>query len=254
MVLMPVFISIDKTTWEIQHCPDCYNSFRLPIFEYPHCGKKHNRLYPGVTGLLWSKCSCGRFIPCASISKRKKLTPYCPKCNKPLAASNIKSLTIQVIGGNSSGKTAFISSFQHLYLSTAKKNWSGIIKTSPEDEFNVLEDMFSRGYTTKSSGDEVRAYYIIHESDSDSDDGLVFYDVPDEVILSEQYEKNPLNFGYCDGIAVIIDPLCVGTVRKECESVNGSSSTIGYSSDSAEDIIVHFIAKYSEIAGRSAKK
>ena len=254
LLLMPLFNLADKASWMTQHCPKCYATFKLPVFECPHCGTKHTKLYPGRCGLLFAKCNCGHFIPCASASKRKDLKSYCPKCDYALAGSNIKALTVQVIGGNSSGKTAFIAAFQHQYVEAIENSGIRNVSTSPADAFKELEMMYHSGRTTKSPSDEVRAYYILHGSKGSSDDGIVIYDVPDEVILSEQYERNPLNFAYSDGIIIIIDPLSVRSVRKECEATTGSASTNGFSDDSTEDIVVHFINKYSEVAGRMARR
>ena len=252
LVIMPLCNLADKASWMTQHCPKCYSTFKLPVFECPHCGAKHKKLYPGSCGLLFAKCTCGHFIPCASASKRKELKSYCPKCDFALAGSNIKALTVQVIGGNSSGKTAFIAAFQHQYVEAIKNSGVRDVSTFPADDFNELEGMYHSGRTATS--DEVRAYYILHGSTGSADDGIVIYDVPDEVILSEQYERNPLNFAYSDGIIIIIDPLSVRSVRKECEATTGSASTNGFSDDSTEDIIVHFINKYSEVAGRMARR
>ena len=254
LVAMPLFNLVDKFSWLTQHCPKCYSAFKLPVFECPHCGRRYTKLYPGRSGLLWAKCSCGQFIPCASMSKRKRLKSYCPKCNHPLAGSSIKALTVQIIGGNSSGKTAFIAAFQHQYVEAIKTAGIRSVITAPEDDFGALERMYHSGKTEKSSSNEVHTYYILHGSRGSSDDGIVIYDVPDEIILSEQYERNPLNFAYSDGIIIIVDPLSVRSVRKECEETAGIASVSGYSSDSVEDIIVHFINKYSEVTGRMARK
>lgn len=254
LLLMPLFNLADKASWMTQHCPKCYATFKLPVFECPHCGTKHTRLYPGRCGLLYAKCTCGHFIPCASASKRKDLKSYCPKCDHTLAGSNIKALTVQVIGGNSSGKTSFIAAFQHQYVEAVENSGIRNVLTSPEDDFEELEKIYHSGRTVKSPGDEVRTYHILHGNKGSSDDGIVIYDVPDEVILSEQYERNPLNFAYSDGIIIIIDPLSVRSVRKECEATTGLTSTNGFSDDSTEDIIVHFINKYSEVAGRMARR
>ena len=254
LLLMPLFNLADKASWKTQHCPKCYATFKLPVFECPHCGRWHTKLYPGSCGLLFAKCSCGHFIPCASASKRKDLKSYCSRCGNALAGSNIKALSVQVLGGNSSGKTAFIAAFQHQYVEAIENSGIQNVSTSPEDDFKDLERMYHSGRTIKSPSDEVRAYYILHGSKWSSDDGIVIYDVPDEVILSEQYERNPLYFAYSDGIIIIIDPLSVRSVREECESTAGPASTNGFSEDSAEDIIIHFINKYSEVAGRMARR
>lgn len=253
-LLLVVFRHIDKATWVKKHCPNDYASFKLPLFECPHCNELHEKLYPGVKGILFTRCSCGHFLPCSVVSGRNHLRSFCPKCRFELASSNVKDLSIQIIGGNSSGKTAYIAAFQHLYLNSMYYSGTSDIYTSPPEKFNDLEMMFLNGWTKPSSIDEVQTYSFLHKKKGNVDDGLVIYDVPDEIILSEQYERNPLNFGYSDGIIILIDPLSVNTIREESKLSNGISSIDGYSNDSAESIVVHFINKYSEVAGRLAKR
>lgn len=83
---------------------------------------------------------------------------------------------------------------------------------------------------------------------------MIFNDIPDEVLLSEEYEKSPLNFGYTDGIIIIIDPLSVASLRNECIRQGDTSASSGFSTDNCEAIIVDFINKFSEIVGRPARK
>lgn len=253
LILMPLFKLADRFSLVTQHCPNCYATFKLPAFECPHCGKQHSNLFPGRCGLLFARCTCGHFIPCASLSKRKKLKSYCPKCGHPLAGPNLKALTIQVVGGTSSGKTAYIAAFQHQYVETVQNLGVRKVSTSPEDDFRDLERMYRSGKTDMPSP-KVRTYYILHDSKGSSDDCIVIYDVPGKIILNEQYERNPLNFAYSDGIVIIIDPLSVRSVREECEKTTGPASTNGFSENSPEDVLVQFINKYSEVAGRAAKK
>lgn len=254
IVLMPFFKLVDKAFWKVQHCPNCYTTFKLPVFECPNCGAKHSMLYPGKSGLLFAKCTCGHFVPCSSASTRKELKSYCPKCNHALAGSNVKALTIQVIGADSSGKTAFIAAFHHQYVEATKSTGVSNILTFPEESFKELERMYVTGKTEKSPSDEVIAYSIIHRSKRRSDDGIVIYDVPDEILLSEQYKKSPINFAYSDGIIVLLDPLSVRTVKEQCETLIGTNNIGRYSNDSADDIVVHFLKKYSEVTGRLAKR
>ncbi len=254
LVLMPLFYLADQASRMTQHCPKCYLTFRIPVFACPYCGTKHTKLHPGRCGLLFAKCTCGHFIPCTSASKRKELKSYCPKCGYALAGSNINALTVQAIGGNSSGKTAFIAAFQHQYVEAIERSGIRSVSTSPADDFQELERTYQSGRTAKSPIDEVRAYYIIHGGKGSADDGIVIYDIPDEIILSEQYERNPMHFAYSDGIIIMIDPLSVRSVRKECEAIAGSDSTHGFSEDSAEDVVINFINKYSEVTGRTGGK
>lgn len=251
-ILIPVFRIMDATMRVEQHCPYCYNTFKLPHFKCPHCGKIHEQLIPARSGLLFARCSCEHFLSCTVLSKRDRLDSVCPKCNRDLAASNAKEFSIQVIGGDSAGKTAFISAFQHIYQDSINMEKCAI-HGEPKDAFDRVEAMFRNGYTKPSSPSEVIPYTLVHQSGSSAGQSLVFYDIPDEVLLSEEYERNPLNFGFSNGIVVIIDPLSVQSVRNECGKLDVGSVS-GYSRDTSESIVIHFITKFSEISGRAAKK
>lgn len=251
-ILIPVFRFMDAAMRVEQHCPYCYNTFKLPRFKCPHCGEIHEQLVPARSGLLFARCSCGHFLPCAVLSKRDRLDPVCPKCDRDLAVSNAKEFSIQVIGGDSAGKTAFISAFQHLYRDSIDMEKCAI-HGEPKDTFDSIEAMFRNGCTEPSSPSEVIPYTLVHQLGLSAGQSLVFYDIPDEVLLSEEYERNPLNFGFSDGIVVIIDPLSVQSVRNECGKLDAGSVS-GSSQDNSESIVIHFITKFSEISGRAARK
>lgn len=253
-LFIPVFRVIDRTLRVEQHCPHCYTAFRLPYFRCPHCGEVHKNLIPGRCGILFAKCSCGHFISSSVLSHRSKLVGVCPKCEMDLAASNAKQFFIQIIGGNSSGKTAFSAAFQHQYLNLSQGNEVYKVFGEPRDIFEVLERMYRNGVTESSSASEISSYSYVHQLRGTAAHSLIFYDIPDEVLLSDEYEKSPLNFGYTDGIIIVIDPLSVASLRNECVRQGEISATSGYSTDNCESIIVDFINKFSEIAGRSARR
>ena len=117
-----------------------------------------------------------------------------------------------------------------------------------------MEGMYTNGVTDPSSPSEVSSYNYVHHLKGAAAHSLIFYDIPDEVLLSEEYEKSPLNFGYTDGIIIIIDPLSVASLRNECVRQGDISASSDFSNDDSEAIIVDFINKFSEIAGRSARK
>lgn len=251
-LVMPLMRMFDGAMRTEQHCPHCYNTFNLPYFRCPYCGEIHEQLIPAKSGLFFARCVCHHFLPSSVISQRNKLTAVCPKCKEDLAAANAKQFSIQVIGGNSSGKTAFIAAFEHLYRNNIDMS-ECVVRCEPEKAFEDVDIMFTNGYTEPSSPSEVTTYTLVHQIDGTMDQSLVFYDIPDELLLNEEYERNPLNFGYSDGIVVIVDPLSVASVRKECEK-NNPDAIRGASEDDPESIVIHFISKFSEIAGRSARK
>jgi hypothetical protein len=253
-VLMPIWQLADRAARIEQHCPHCYNTFVLPGFRCPYCGVVHEQLIPSRCGVLFARCECGRFLPSTSFVGRANLDAVCPKCGGDLVATNARQFSIQLIGGNASGKTAFLAAFQHIYLENGVGAKELSIHGEPHDDFAKFEGMFKSGVTEPSSSAVAMTYNLVHRFGRDSKHNLVFYDIPDEVVMSGAYERNPLNFGYSDGIIVIIDPLSVPSVRDACMRAGDLKAVENCSKDDVEAIIVRFIHQFSEIVGRSARK
>jgi hypothetical protein len=114
--------------------------------------------------------------------------------------------------------------------------------------------MYKTGITEPSSATSVSTYNLIHKYKGTPKHNLVIIDIPDEVIMSGVYERNPINFGYSDGVIIILDPLSVASVREECKKSGDIRDVENYSKDDVDALVVRFIQQYSEITGRSAHK
>ena len=254
MLMIPVWRAQDKFSRVEQHCPHCYATFNMPQIRCAKCGHIHNDLSPGRSGVLVARCQCGKLLPAITILGRSRLESVCPKCNEELAATNAKQFSIQLIGGNTSGKTAYLAAFQHIYLNCYDGDSGLKIVGKPTNIFGDLEKSYVSGMTEASSASMAVPYNFVHIKDGLDQNNLVIYDIPDEVILSGEYEKNPLNFGYSDGIIILIDPLSISSVRHKVNNDVGADALVGYSQDDPDNLIVQFIHHFSQIVGRSAKR
>ena len=255
MLLLPVWKLTDHSMRVEQHCPHCFATFRLPSYTCPQCGRVHDDLVPGITGLMYARCQCGMFLPATIALGKDKLPACCPSCKHELAASNVREFSILLTGGNTSGKTAYLSAFQHVYRETVNHliNGCSVIGT-PKEVFDNLEHMFLSGQTIPSSQITVETYSYIHTLDDESQHNMVIYDIPDEVLLSENYERNPLNFAYADGFLLMFDPLSEARAREMSEKLGETVKDGQYSNDSVEDIMIAFIQQFSRLASRSSSK
>jgi signal recognition particle receptor subunit beta len=248
-LFIPVSYIIDKTIRKIQYCPHCYETFNLPEFICPSCGRKHKRLVPGSCGVLFVRCRCNRtFLSCVSFTGRSRLVSECPTCSGKLIAANAKHFSVAVVGGNNSGKTAFIAAFSNLYTALSKNKRILTIEGKPDNYFNELNNMFRSGET--SADNESRTYSIIHKHGIMENDNLVLYDTLANYIVSDTFPRSPKYFGFCDGIILIIDPLSVQSVQNELEK-DGNSAVLNYSYDDTEKVIVQFIQHFNTICGLS---
>jgi GTPase SAR1 family protein len=253
-LLIPVWQTADKSARFEQHCPHCYNTFDLPGFICPHCGVIHKQLVPSRCGILTARCECNRFVSSSTFTGRSQLRAVCPKCDGALWTANAKHFSIQLIGGNASGKTAFLAAFQHIYIdqSLSMKNLS--IYGEPLSEFEELEKMFQRGNTESTSPTTAPIFHLIHKIGRTPKHNLAIFDIPSEFIISGVYERNPLYYGYSDGIIIMIDPLSLASVREACKKGGDDKAIENYSQDDIDALITRFIHQFSEITGRSSRK
>lgn len=253
-LLIPVLRGADKAARAQQHCPHCYKSFRLPRFTCPDCGQEHDALIPGSTGLLHARCSCGRSLPVMAATGRSSLTASCPLCGQPLAASNARQTSLQLIGGNCSGKSSFLAAFSHQYLAAAAQDDSGSVEGRPADRFAELDRAYRTGATNPSPSDSVLSYTFVHTRQGRESHSLAIYDTPDEIMLSGSAELDPLSLGYSDGFLLLIDPMGVADIRAKCLEALPALARSGERYDDPEQIIEGAIQFFTRISGRATRK
>jgi GTPase SAR1 family protein len=248
-MFIPVSFAIDKFIRKTQYCPHCYETFNLPEFICPSCGRAHRQLVPGNCGVLFVRCKCNNiFLPCASFTGRSRLASRCPSCSGELAAANARHFSIVVVGGKNAGKTAFIAALSNLYADMAKHRRILTIEGKPDSYFKGLNDMFRSGATAVEN--ESRTYSIIHKYGKMEKDNLVLYDTLAQYIVSDTFPRSPKYFRFCDGIILMIDPLSVQSVQNELVRA-GNRMEISDSSDDTNKLVVQFIYQYNTICGFS---
>lgn len=253
-LLIPIWKIIDKTVRFDQHCPHCYETFSLPAFRCPHCGKIHKDLIPSRHGIMIARCECGGFMASSALTGRSQIDAVCPTCETDLVATNAKQFSIQLVGGNTSGKTAFLAAFQHQYMDRTFGLKDLTVCGKPQEYFGDLEAMYKSGQTKPSPSTSVLTYSFLHKIGKTDKHNLVIYDIPDEVVLSGSYERNPRNLGFTNGIIIIVDPLSVASVRDECLKTGNKHEVDNYSTDDVNEVIVEFTQQFSSITGRAAKR
>ena len=253
LVLAPLSYTIDRMNRKIQHCPYCYETFNLPIFVCPSCGRIHKHLVPGSCGVLFVRCVCNKiFLPCTFITGRSLLDSRCPACSYELAAANARHLSVAVIGGKNAGKTSFIAAFSHIYILQTKTKSVFTIDGIPDNYFNELNKLFSTGKAIDEY--ESRTYSLVHKKGKNKKYNVVFYDTFAEYLVSDTFSRSPKYFGFCDGIVLIIDPLSVKSVRENLTEDDEKKIMNHYSTDDIDKLVVQFIHKYTTVRGFSTGK
>ena len=253
LVLRALLRLVDFAGRNRQHCTLCYASFSLPVFQCPHCGEKFGDLLPNQQGLLFTRCQCGKLLPCSLLSGRGKLDAFCPVCAEPYQLGNARHTTLLLVGGKGAGSSSYLAAFQHLYRDSAQKymlmwNITGV----PAQASHELEQAFQNGSALPSSSQSITACSLLHIRRKRPKYHLGVFEVDSHALRSGNYDKNPLVFGYADGILLLIDPLSLRAVRKEAGF--GADGAAPVSETYTEELIVDFINQYSKVSGRATRK
>lgn len=187
-------------------CPNCKRISIVPIFCCPECGAQHVNLTPGAYGVLAIKCSCGNKLPTTIFNGRSRLEALCPYCQTPLAASDAKQFGIQLVGGMSSGKTAFLTAYWHLYLEGLRGDSGLEYECFPQELFDMLESSFQRGTSDVTSERNANMYSVIHRRQDSPPCQMTIYDVAGEAFEDLTADIQQQQLRYCEGIIFVVDP------------------------------------------------
>jgi hypothetical protein len=250
-LLIPVSLMIDKAIRKTQYCPHCYETFSLPVFVCPSCGRKHKRLLSGGCGVLFARCKCNNvFLPCVPFTGRSRISSECPSCEGKLASANAKHFSLVVAGGGSTGKSSFIAAFLNLYAKMTKNMRVLRVEGKPDDYFHDLNELFNSGKAI--ADNDSRTYSLVHKHGKIDNDNLVFYDIFSQYIVSDTFSRSPKYLGFCDGVILMIDPLSVQSVQNDLANDKESKRINNYSSDDTNNVVVHFIHQFNKIRGHTS--
>lgn len=243
-------------------CPECKSKYLIPIYICPSCKAKHTKLTPGKYGVFNRTCNCGQRIPSHFITNRDKLAAECPKCGISLSGTGNKPICIPVIGGRSSGKTAYINAFAHDFIEIVAP-WNDLtIKHYNEEtkrfyERDITNDYF--GGTTRMTKTETdirqassKAFsFVIHSEKMNPDRLIHIYDVAGESFVDNTENEIQLQYTYCHGIVFMLDPLSIPVVRNYLDSSVNEIDRSSVGTLDVDIVLDAFMNKLREMTGQS---
>jgi hypothetical protein len=215
------------------HCPACQSKFSLPVYVCS-CGRKHDRLRPGIYGILYRKCDCGRKLPTTFFNGRHKLTALCPDCKNNIKDGGLHaSWSIPVIGGQDSGKTCYINMTMMLLEKYALSKY-GLrfeYENNGLDEYKDNSDRLSQGYLPEKTTDYRLRYYQFNLTPKGATKQQIsLCDVAGELFdinLGAVEIKKQIGFRYANAFMLIIDPLSIPEYRGEVSKTTSLSEYKG---------------------------
>jgi len=225
-------------------CAVCHEPFMIPVYACPDCGAKHRNLVPGAYGIFSHRCNCGTSLPSTFLGGRSKLDAYCPFCDSKLIASDTRSVIIQLGGGSSSGKTVFLSSFFHEYIEKLNSNSNIEISIDIDDQYKFDElNMYYSGILPDATTEMNSQMYPIIVSGKNINPRRKFaiYDIGGEMFNPDVNSNEIIQkqFGYCNGMVLLIDPFSSITLRQEAKASGYNISN--YNEMDADEIVTNFI-------------
>ncbi len=245
-------------------CPDCKSKYLIPVYLCPGCGARHTVLTPGKYGVFKRTCNCGHKIPSHFVTNRGKLAAECPKCSFALSGTGNKPLCIPVIGGRSSGKTAYITAFSYDFIEKAAPRNGIMIEHYSEGTKQFYETDITNDYmggTTRMTKTETdvrqassRAFSFEMHSKKLSPARLVqIYDVAGESFIENTENEAQLQYTYCHGIVFMLDPLSIPTVRNYMDDSISEVDKASVGTLDVDLVLDAFMNKLREITGQSSK-
>ena len=203
------------------HCPICQVNFSLPLYICSSCGIEHDRLRPGVYGILKRKCNCGEKLSTTFLNGRQKLVAKCGHCKYDIKEGGLRaSWCIPVVGGPSSGKTCYINMTM---MSLEKEAFSkyGLHfehEKNGLDEYEENTNLLSRGVLPQKTTDHRLRYYQFTLTPSGATKQQIsLCDVAGELfdVTSSNAINTQIGFRYANAFILIIDPLSIPEYRNE---------------------------------------
>lgn len=190
-------------------CPGCHKKWDLPGYKCPQCGTLHSRLIPGPYGIFLRRCECGKSLRTSFLTGRTAYEAICLGCAHQLEHAETAPVCIPIIGTPGSGKTCFLYSFVEKVLNVLAPSRSWTVSAADERtqlDFDRISSLVSQGLYPKQTTDKhAQAFKFTIRTSSGIPKVLHLYDSAGEAFLSDGALDTHRFYGYCHGIAAIID-------------------------------------------------
>jgi len=194
-------------------CPTCYTYSTLPYYLCHHCERIHKNLRPGRFGIRKRTCACGAILPTTALDQRYKLQAICTNdaCQTAFLANELTPITISLIGGPSSGKTSFILSAIHEFMTKNQPTnalTANFLQAKDEAIFNEHIEQLKRGiYPSQTSEKNPQALNVQLIDENEQQKQLLYIFDPAGDVYQTSDELLPHQFlKYTDGYVLLIDP------------------------------------------------
>lgn len=199
-------------------CPNCHSRRPLPDYLCT-CGAVHSRLIPSSYGILHRRCNCGASLPATFFLNRGALASKCQDCSHFLsrAHTEARKVYVPVIGGPSTGKTAYLTWLVSDLAARASAAGCTMefIEDADRDIFKLrLAAMQAASMPAKTVETTPSAVNVLFSAAGGARRNLYLYDPAGEAFSAEANLVPHGFLNYCSGILFLIDPFSIAAVQQ----------------------------------------
>ncbi len=243
-------------------CSNCTKKYKLPTY-LCSCGREHTYLVPSIYGIWHRKCECGEKLPTMFFNGRKDLPSICPHCKATNEASETMALCIPIIGGSSTGKTAFIIAFLNQFINNVIPSKDMDWEAANDDSRNMYSDYITQysvgdvpqtavSYNTDKASEIAFNMFIKHSSFS-IDRHLTIFDIAGETFVHNDENMPSYQYDHGDGIIFMLDPFSIGTLKEDFEEILNDVDKHSIRDADPNLILDSFISKLMQVTSLGDK-
>lgn len=244
-------------------CPSCKSKYFIPTYICPSCGARHSDLTPGKYGAFFRTCQCGKKLPAHFLLRRDRLEAECPNCGHSLSGTGNRPLCVPIIGGRSSGKTAFITAFSCEFIErVAPRNGMEIQHYNKENhDFyeKVLRSHYLNGTSMQSkeatdikAASSVAFSFMVHHKKMKPDRLIQIYDIAGETFVNNTENELQLHYTYSEGIVFVLDPLSIPSIRNRLDEGISEVDKSSVGTLDVDLVLDSFLNKLRQITGHAS--
>lgn len=225
-------------------CPRCYHTSELPIYICDNCNSEHTDLRPGKFGIRKRTCCCGNKLPTTTLDNRHKLAAKCQNeaCQQDLFTEENTAITIPVIGGPSSGKTAFmLATMEQLHELTNRGEIEDLQYLVEQDKAYIENSISSlkQGQFPNKTGKELPAAINVRLTNSKWKNPklLYLYDPAGEIYENRRELRKQHYLNDASAYVLMIDPFSLPGAKRKYHNDNNELATVNPSATLPEDIV-----------------
>ena len=192
-------------------CVACHASPEVPDYECPSCHLRQAGLLPGVHGVLFRKCECGKLLPTSLLLGRGRLTAHCPTCDSVVLGGfgSLRNVHIPLVGAPGVGKTSWLCAAITEIQDSARINNTVCDLPQPRDRTWAAEvnAAMNEGRMPAKTLDTSEGAHVVRLGRTAPEMLLCVYDKAGECFKSQAGLALHEYLAYRDGIILLVDPL-----------------------------------------------